>query len=87
MGLARICNLLKFFFFFVVENINRGSPPNRLFVPVNLANIHWALVVIDMPTKSVVYYDSMANNGKAVLEVIRLKTKHQKNKKIIETHC
>lgn len=30
-----------------------------LFVPVNLSNVHWAMIVVDQPRLSITYYDSL----------------------------
>jgi Ulp1 family protease len=35
----------------------------RLYFPINIKNIHWTLIVIDMENKSIVYYDSFHGDG------------------------
>ena len=36
----------------------------RLFIPINLGQVHWALVVIHIRNKLIQYYDSMRGEAK-----------------------
>jgi len=36
---------------------------SKVFVPINIPDIHWTLAVIDMPAQTIKYYDSMGNSG------------------------
>lgn len=37
---------------------------DKIFFPLNLANSHWALIVVFVQQKKICYYDSMSGNGK-----------------------
>lgn len=36
---------------------------DSLFIPVNIGNYHWTLIVIKLDKKEIHYYDSLNNNG------------------------
>ncbi|NXH17039.1 SENP2 protease, partial [Bucco capensis] len=40
-----------------------------IFVPIHL-RVHWALVVIDLRRKNIKYYDSMAQNGNNICQIL-----------------
>ena len=35
----------------------------RVFIPININNTHWTLIVIDITMKTIIYYDAMRGNG------------------------
>lgn len=39
---------------------------DKIFVPVNLNESHWALGMIDMPSRTIIYVDSLSNGPNAV---------------------
>jgi len=41
---------------------------DQILVPVNIANIHWALAVLDLTEKKLIYYDSLGQTSETVLE-------------------
>ncbi|KAI3403776.2 hypothetical protein KGF56_003411 [Candida oxycetoniae] len=42
----------------------------KILVPVNIHNTHWALAVIDNKEKSIVYYDSLDGSGRGNIEAV-----------------
>lgn len=40
----------------------------KVFVPINVNKDHWTLAVIDMPTQTIKYYDSMGGTGSQYLK-------------------
>jgi sentrin-specific protease 1 len=49
-----------------VRRWNRGVElfgMEKVFVPINVNNVHWILAVIDMPCQSIVVYDSIGATG------------------------
>lgn len=36
---------------------------NKIFFPINIGSTHWTLVVVDVPSKIIQYYDSMGGIG------------------------
>jgi len=40
---------------------------DKIFIPININNNHWFLVVIYIEQKQIIYYDSIANNDRATL--------------------
>jgi len=53
-----------------------SSPPvdifayKRVIFPVNIRNVHWTMVLIDMEERKVYFYDSMSGNGKEVADFV-----------------
>lgn len=43
----------------------------RVFIPINLNNTHWAMSVVYVQKKEVYYYDSMCMNGQKYLDAIQ----------------
>lgn len=43
---------------------------DKVFIPVNIRNTHWTLIVVRMLAKTVSYYDSMNGDGSAHFEII-----------------
>ncbi|CAI5739224.1 unnamed protein product [Hyaloperonospora brassicae] len=43
---------------------------DKIFMPVNVGNMHWCMAVIFMAEKRIQYYDSMHGSGAACLKVI-----------------
>jgi len=43
---------------------------DKIFCPVNLSNTHWALAVIYMTQKKIIYYDSMSGSGHTQLKAL-----------------
>ena len=43
---------------------------DKVFIPVNIRNAHWALIVVRMSAKTVSYYDSMNGDGSAYFDAI-----------------
>ena len=41
----------------------------KVFIPINIDNEHWVLVLIDLIVKTIVYYDSMAGDGSLYMDV------------------
>jgi len=41
-----------------------------LFVPINIDNTHWALVVVVVEDKLIQYYDSLGSNGDRYMQGI-----------------
>ena len=39
---------------------------NRVFIPINMSQ-HWSLVCISMPTREILYLDSLGKDGKSVM--------------------
>ncbi|ETW01166.1 hypothetical protein H310_06766 [Aphanomyces invadans] len=56
---------------------------DKIFVPVNIRNVHWCLAVIFMKEKRIQYYDSMAGVGIQCLDVLfkylHDESQHKKN--------
>lgn len=49
-----------------IKNITRGIDVfsyESIFIPVNIHNCHWTLIVIKLVKKEIHYYDSMDGNG------------------------
>ena len=46
----------------------------KIFIPVNISNSHWTMIVVFVQKREIHYYDSMNNSGarftKAVLQVL-----------------
>ncbi len=40
------------------NNLINDTNLAKLFIPINLINIHWALIVVDIIERSIYYYDS-----------------------------
>ena len=68
-----------YFSSFFYERLSFGNPAEtcfasrkRIFFPINLHQAHWALAVLDVPQRRLLYYDSMMNRrtGMRVLETI-----------------
>jgi hypothetical protein len=58
----------KFKYPYRVKSICNGkgfdiSTADEIFIPVNINDYHWALIVVYMDTKRLVYYDSKGGNG------------------------
>ncbi|KAL4105928.1 hypothetical protein PRIC1_003983 [Phytophthora ramorum] len=43
---------------------------DKIFIPVNVGNMHWCMAVIFMTEKRIQYYDSMHGSGAACLKVL-----------------
>ncbi|ETL39177.1 hypothetical protein L916_09430 [Phytophthora nicotianae] len=43
---------------------------DKIFMPVNVGNMHWCMAVIHMTEKRIQYYDSMHGSGAACLKVL-----------------
>lgn len=43
---------------------------DKVFIPVNISNAHWALLVIRMGAKTVSYYDSMNGDCSAYFDIV-----------------
>eukprot|EP00924_Labyrinthula_sp_SR-Ha-C_P003326 augustus_masked-scaffold_15-processed-gene-6.49-mRNA-1 protein AED:0.24 eAED:0.25 QI:0/-1/0/1/-1/1/1/0/463 len=41
-----------------------------VFIPVNVHNTHWTLVVVDIENKNISYYDSMGSQGEFAVDLI-----------------
>jgi sentrin-specific protease 1 len=60
--------------FYNYANVKRWSrkfdifTKEKVFIPVNLHNTHWTLVVIYIQKKEIHYYDSMSGSGKTYLD-------------------
>jgi len=54
-----------------------------VFIPVNVGNMHWTLIMIDLPNKIVRYFDSMAGSGDRYLNATfrYLQDEHKDKKK------
>ncbi|ETV88061.1 hypothetical protein, variant 1 [Aphanomyces astaci] len=56
---------------------------DKIFVPVNIRNVHWCLAVIFMQEKRIQYFDSMAGTGSQCLDVLLKylhdESQHKKN--------
>lgn len=50
-----------------------GNDVNRIFVPVNWGNSHWALVVFDVGERILRYYDSMMSGARGREALTRVK--------------
>jgi Ulp1 family protease len=35
----------------------------KVFIPINIKNMHWTLIVIDFTMKTIIYYDALRGNG------------------------
>jgi hypothetical protein len=46
------------------------SQLRRVFVPINIANWHWTMLVVNYPEKEIVYYDSLRLEGSQYLEAM-----------------
>ena len=44
----------------------------KVFIPVNLRNLHWALVFISLPTQEIQYIDSLGSAGAEILKNIKV---------------
>jgi hypothetical protein len=42
----------------------------RLLIPINRENVHWALALIDMRTRTISYYDSLRGSGADVIKTL-----------------
>ena len=62
------------------------SSYDKIFVPVNLNNIHWCLAVIDMKKNGIYVYDSMGGEHNQVLKILLqyLKKEHMEKKGSID---
>jgi Ulp1 family protease len=62
---------------------------SKIFIPINLHNTHWTMLVIYMEKKEIHYYDSMSGSGKVYLQSalkwIQDEAKEKKNE-IINTN-
>ncbi|ACH46896.1 putative ubiquitin-like putative cysteine protease [Feldmannia species virus] len=57
-----------------ISGYTRGIPitrKDRIFIPVNVHNNHWILVVVDAESKRIQHYNSMASVSEVVLENIK----------------
>jgi len=43
---------------------------SKIFVPVNLQNTHWCMLVVDVQRKVIQYYDSMGGSGRSCLDTM-----------------
>ena len=59
---------------YTYSNVRRWSKKfdlfkmDKVFMPVNLSNTHWTLIVVYVQLKEVHYYDSMSGPGKRYIE-------------------
>ena len=44
----------------------------KVFIPVNLNNLHWSLVFVSIPTQEIQYIDSLGSAGEEILKNIKL---------------
>ena len=44
---------------------------DKVFFPINIHGLHWALAVAFMQSKKIMYYDSQSGPGKLYLEALR----------------
>ena len=59
---------------YTYKNVNRWSKKfnifekDKIFIPVNISNTHWTLLVVFMQAKQIHYYDSMSSSGKKYMQ-------------------
>ena len=78
---------------YAYSNVRRWSKKfnvfslDKVFMPVNLSNTHWTLIVIYVQRKEVHYYDSMSGPGKKYIEgVLRWVADEAKDKQGIDNY-
>lgn len=54
---------------------------DKMIIPVHVDNTHWALIVVFMQKKQIVYYDSLNWDGKRYLEATKFYLKNKMNEK------
>uniref|UniRef100_A0A1A9VNA9 Ubiquitin-like protease family profile domain-containing protein n=1 Tax=Glossina austeni TaxID=7395 RepID=A0A1A9VNA9_GLOAU len=61
-----------------------------LLIPINLAQVHWSLAIINFKERTIKYYDSMGYSNPQVLTALEQYLKHEsldKRKQWFETNC
>ena len=61
---------------------------DKVFIPVNLDNVHWCLAVIYMQEQRIQYYDSMNGKGRSCMEALKQYLKDEmmhKKKQVLDT--
>ena len=43
---------------------------NLVFIPINIDNIHWSLIVIHVQERRIQYYDSMHTDGVVYCDIV-----------------
>ena len=44
---------------------------DKIFIPININNVHWTLVVVYMQLKRIVYRDSLGSDGKKYTSAVK----------------
>jgi sentrin-specific protease 1 len=47
---------------------------NKIFIPVNITNTHWGLVLIDIVLKTIIYFDSFRHSGPYASAALQVNT-------------
>jgi sentrin-specific protease 1 len=47
---------------------------NKIFIPVNITNTHWGLVLIDIVLKTIIYFDSFRHSGPYASAALQVST-------------
>ena len=45
----------------------------KIFIPINIGNSHWTLLLIDLMIKTISYYDSYRNGGVYASHALRVR--------------
>ncbi len=82
------CNFFKSFFItkLLDEGVSNNAPCtdifelDKIFIPVNIDQVHWACAVVFFDEKRIQMYDSLGNSGTSYLEAILLYLKDEWNR-------